>query len=93
MGEELTRAQLVTGGSAVDTQKDSQAYATVGGRPSQTPLFRVRSKNHGSFGPASFAITRVFEVAAVRPLVGSRPSGSVCDWQRPRGITGSRVGI
>jgi len=22
-------------------------------------------------------------------LVGSRPSGSVCDWQRPRGITGS----
>ena len=62
---------------------------TVGGRSSQTPLFRVRSKNHGSFGPASFAITRVFEVAAVRPLVRSRPSGSVCDWQRPRGITGS----
>ena len=25
----------------------------------------------------------------MRPLVGSRPSGSVCDWQRPRGITGS----
>ena len=22
-------------------------------------------------------------------MVGSRPSGSVCDWQRPRGITGS----